>query len=120
MKKRRSRSAMCRMAKVLFALVVPLALARSSNAQIAWLSDSGRTTLEDRASVALEAVRSNPLDLRNLLFRMPKGADLHNHLSGAVYAESWIRAAAEDRLCIEPAAVEGTKSVFSPGDGQQP
>src|SRR2546430_6862252 len=39
---------------------------------------------------------SNPLELRNFLKKMPKGADLHNHLSGAVYAESWIRAAAEE------------------------
>jgi adenosine deaminase len=33
---------------------------------------------------------------------MPKGADLHVHLSGAVYAENWIRAAGEDGLCIDP------------------
>ena len=32
---------------------------------------------------------------------MPKGADLHNHLTGAVYAESWIRYAAEDNLCVD-------------------
>jgi adenosine deaminase len=44
---------------------------------------------------------------------MPKGADLHNHLSGAIYAESWIRAAADDHLCIDPSAISGNKSVFS-------
>ena len=32
---------------------------------------------------------------------MPKGADLHNHLFGAVYAETWIRDAAEDGLCVD-------------------
>lgn len=32
---------------------------------------------------------------------MPKGGDLHNHLSGAVYAESYIRFAAQDGLCID-------------------
>ena len=31
---------------------------------------------------------------------MPKGADLHTHLVGAVYAESFIREAAEDNLCV--------------------
>ena len=31
---------------------------------------------------------------------MPKGADLHNHLGGAVYAETWIRVAAEENLCV--------------------
>jgi adenosine deaminase len=40
---------------------------------------------------------------------MPKGADLHSHLSGAVYAESWIRAAVEDHLCIDL-----VKSAFLP------
>src|SRR5260221_2057587 len=81
---------------------------------------AGLTPLEERAELNLQTARTNPLQLRNFLLQMPKGADLHNHLSGAVYAESWIRAAAADRLCVEPAAVLGTKAVFSPGDGQQP
>ena len=36
----------------------------------------------------LERVRDNPLALRDFLKRMPKGADLHNHLHSAVYAET--------------------------------
>lgn len=32
---------------------------------------------------------------------MPKGADLHNHLSGAVYAESFIDFAAREGLCVD-------------------
>src|SRR5579864_7041081 len=59
-------------------------------------------TPEQRAERALQAARGNPLDLRNFLVRMPKGADLHNHLSGAIYAETWIRDAAEDGLCVDP------------------
>ena len=31
---------------------------------------------------------------------MPKGADLHMHLAGAVYAETFMREAAEDHLCV--------------------
>jgi hypothetical protein len=31
---------------------------------------------------------------------MPKGADLHSHLSGAVYAESYVQWAAENGLCV--------------------
>lgn len=45
--------------------------------------------------------RNNPLELRVFLERMPKGADLHLHISGAVYAESYIDEAAEDNLCID-------------------
>ena len=33
---------------------------------------------------------------------MPKGGDLHSHVSGAIYAESFLRAAAEDGNCINP------------------
>ena len=38
------------------------------------------------------------------LQRMPKGGDLHNHLSGAVYAESFIRWAVQDGLCVDRAS----------------
>src|SRR6266699_6159120 len=64
---------------------------------------------ERRGTLNLEAARTNPLELRNFLKKMPKGADLHNHLSGAVYAESWIRAAAEDHLCVNLASLSFVK-----------
>jgi adenosine deaminase len=60
--------------------------------------------LERRAALHLQTAKSNPLALRHFLLGMPKGADLHNHLAGAVYAESWIRVAAEAKLCIDPVA----------------
>ena len=62
-----------------------------------------QASAEQRTAHALEVARASPLALRAFLVDMPKGADLHNHLSGAVYAESWIRAAAEDGLCVDPA-----------------
>jgi adenosine deaminase len=120
MKKRRSQPAMCRTANLLFAFVALLAVNASSNAQSKANRASAMTALERRASLSLEAARSNPLELRNLLLKMPKGADLHNHLYGAVYAESWIRDAVEDHLCVDPAAIPGTKPVFSAADSQQP
>ncbi len=60
------------------------------------------TALENKAELNLRAAKTNPLQLRHFLHGMPKGADLHNHLGGAVYAESWIRVAAEEHLCIDP------------------
>lgn len=56
----------------------------------------------DEAATAryLERVRSDPVALGIFLREMPKGADLHSHLSGAVYAESYLRWAAEDGLCV--------------------
>lgn len=73
-------------------------------------STAALTEGERRGTLNLEAARTNPLQLRNLLKKMPKGADLHNHLSGAVYAESWIRAAAEDKLCVNLASLSFAKS----------
>ena len=65
-----------------------------------------------RASHAFEQARKEgPLTLRAFLFDMPKGADLHNHLSGAVYAESWIRAAGEDGLCVNETKLSFEKAA---------
>jgi adenosine deaminase len=46
-------------------------------------------------------LRNDPPSLYAFLLRMPKGGDLHNHVSGAIYAESYLRAAAEDGLCAD-------------------
>jgi adenosine deaminase len=56
----------------------------------------------ERTVQELERVRDNPLVLRDFLKRMPKGADLHNHLHSAVYAETFIEEAIEDGLCVDP------------------
>ena len=58
-------------------------------------------TSEQRADRYLEAVREDPLLLAAFLSQMPKGADLHNHLAGAVYAEGLIELAAKDNLCVD-------------------
>ena len=56
-----------------------------------------------RAAEAFTAAsKAGPLPLHAFLARMPKGADLHMHLSGAVYAETFLREAAQDHLCIDP------------------
>ena len=48
-----------------------------------------------------EEVKRSPPKLRAFLRAMPKGADLHSHLGGAIYAESYLRWAAEDGLCVD-------------------
>jgi len=57
----------------------------------------------DRTAKYLESARNNPVALLDFLERMPKGGDLHHHLTGAVYAESYIDYAVEDGLCIDRA-----------------
>jgi adenosine deaminase len=71
----------------------------------------GRTVgQEARAARAYQgAVKAGPLALHAFLVGFPKGADLHVHLSGAVYAESFIRDAGEDGLCVDPAALSFAK-----------
>ncbi|HTB97007.1 MAG TPA: hypothetical protein VK716_08350 [Terracidiphilus sp.] len=58
---------------------------------------------EARAARAFDAAaKAGPLALHAFLDQFPKGADLHVHLGGAVYAETFIRDAAEDGLCVDP------------------
>jgi adenosine deaminase len=70
---------------------------------------------EARAAHAYQAaVEAGPLALRAFLAEFPKGADLHVHLSGAVYAESFIRDAGEDGLCVDPAALSFAEPPCTP------
>ncbi len=60
------------------------------------------TRAEARAALIYEAnLHQGPETLRAFLNDFPKGADLHVHLSGAVYAETFIRDAAQDGLCVD-------------------
>ncbi len=59
-----------------------------------------------KADAAFQAaLKQGQLQLRNFFFDFPKGGDLHVHLSGAVYAETFIRDAGEDGLCVDPSAL---------------
>lgn len=83
-----------------------------------WRSAHGQAVRDislARVERAFEAAKKQgPLALHAFLVEMPKGADLHVHLSGAVYAESWIRAAGEDGLCIDE---KGLKFAKPDADG---
>ncbi|SFR98016.1 adenosine deaminase [Granulicella pectinivorans] len=57
---------------------------------------------ETRASKAMEVARKSPLEMHAFLAGMPKGSDLHMHLSGAIYAETFLAEAAADHLCVNP------------------
>lgn len=49
---------------------------------------------------------------------MPKGGDLHNHLSGSVYAEDYLQWASDDGACVQLSDL----SLRAPpcGAGQEP
>lgn len=58
-------------------------------------------TSEQKTSKYMESIRHQPGLLEAFLRQMPKGADLHVHLSGAIYAESMVDWASENALCVE-------------------
>ncbi|MGB9074575.1 MAG: adenosine deaminase [Terriglobales bacterium] len=56
---------------------------------------------EEKAAKYFDSVRHQPGLLLAFLQQMPKGGDLHVHLSGAIYAESMIDWASENALCVD-------------------
>jgi adenosine deaminase len=79
---------------VVLAFNASLAFAASSPAQ-------PKGSPEQRTARYFDAIRDQPSFLLPFLQQMPKGGDLHNHLAGAIYAESFIDYAAEDGLCVD-------------------
>ena len=55
---------------------------------------------EQKTARYFESIRRSPPQELAFLLKMPKGGDLHNHLSGAIYAESYIQWAADNGLCV--------------------
>ena len=78
------------------------------------------TAAEQKTARYFESVRNQPLLLHAFLQQMPKGGDLHNHLSGAVYAESFIRFAVQDGLCVDRAALAIVPPPCDPADNKPP
>jgi adenosine deaminase len=93
-----------RRAARLLACVALAATACSHDAKVRLSPSEARTS---RALLSYEA--QGPLPLRAFLDQFPKGADLHVHLSGAVYAETFIRDAGEDGLCVDLVALKFAK-----------
>jgi len=76
------------------------------------------STASESEAVAnrFEGIRDDPVKLRQFLRNFPKGADLHNHIDGAVYAESLIQWAAEDGKCV---VLESGAFTLPPCDAEQ-
>lgn len=67
---------------------------------------------EARATRAFDnAKKMGPGELYALLEPMPKGADLHMHLAGAVYAETFLAEGVQQGLCVDPLALKFTQPV---------
>ena len=97
------------LAMVVSPLAFPAELAAGFSAQpnVAEQSSTASQTTSSSAAVRAArayqaAVKEGPLAVQAFLADFPKGADLHVHFSAGAYAETLIRVAAEDKLCIDP------------------
>lgn len=79
---------------------------REVTAQETTLAQRTRNSSNERVSAWFEANRHRPTKLRAFLQRMPKGGDIHSHLSGAVYGESYLEWAAELGYCVNTITLE--------------
>jgi adenosine deaminase len=87
-------------------LVLAFPLASSSPYAFAQTAHTALTPAEARTARAFEAARKlGSPELYSLLVAMPKGADLHMHLSGAIYAETFLAEAVKQNLCVDPTAL---------------
>jgi hypothetical protein len=68
------------------------------------------STPEQKTAQYLDHIRTERAGLLAFLRKMPKGGDLHSHLSGAVYAETFLQWAAENKLCVDNQTLTLTKA----------
>lgn len=77
---------------VITAITLPLVTVLLSAASVAHA---------DPVDAYFDEIKDQPVPLRDFLYRLPKGGELHTHLDGAAYAESYIAWAASDGKCID-------------------
>lgn len=79
----------CLLAFILFTAIPPI------------VHGNERQLPEERTAKHFESIKTEPFEYQAFLRQMPKGGDLHTHLSGAVYAETYIQWAAQKDLCVD-------------------
>ncbi len=84
--------------RITWTLVVVLSCGLTLSAQPG--VKSRQSASEQKTAGYFDSIRKSPPKQLAFLLKMPKGADLHNHLSGGIYAERYIEWAAENGLCV--------------------
>lgn len=57
---------------------------------------------ENSINQHFKRIQQDPIALYQFLYKMPKGGDLHNHFTGATYAENLIAYGNKDPFCVTP------------------
>jgi hypothetical protein len=84
------------------------------------LALQAQTNSEPGTARYFESIRKSPPQMLAFLRKMPKGADLHSHLSGAIYAESYIQWAANNGLCVHQVTTVLSQPPCDQTSGQLP
>jgi len=79
-----------------------------------------RESSESATARYFESIRKYPPQMLAFFRKMPKGADLHSHLSGAVYAESYIQWAADKGACVNQTTTILSQPPCDQASGQIP
>src|SRR5450759_5266456 len=98
--KRRSRCLLLSLA-FLAAVITPPATIAANRPAVSH-PNSHSNSEEARTERYFQSIRKDPNLLLAFLREMPKGGDLHIHLTGSVYAESYIQWAADEGECVDP------------------
>jgi adenosine deaminase len=73
------------------------------------------TSIAQPINQYFERIRNNTAELTAFFSQMPKGGDLHNHYSGSVYAETYIRYVVRKNYVINKSTLEVTAVMPSGG-----
>ncbi|MEO0549038.1 MAG: adenosine deaminase [Pseudomonadota bacterium] len=68
-------------------------------------SQALETSITGRVAALFDDIQDDPVRLRIFLRDMPKGGDLHTHLSGTPYAEEFLKWAEDRAFCIDTEAL---------------
>jgi adenosine deaminase len=94
-------------------------LCRSLAAALAMLaiaaSPAAAASPGGRVDAYLQSIRHDRARLTQFMRALPKGGDIHNHLSGAVYAEALVGFAARDGLCLDVFTLVVSRPPCAPG-----
>ncbi len=87
----------------------------------AWVAATERPAPDAPATAAaraFDALRRDSARVEAFVRAMPKGGDLHSHLSGAVYAERYLDWAAQDGVCVAVVTLTLVPAPCDPATGR--